>query len=137
MIRLATLNDIESLNSLLKVFHILLTEEEFRTHPFSKYILYKEGRELIGFLNYEEIYERYEIDYIYVKEEYRRKGIASQMLSFLLKEAEKKEIDNITLEVSKNNKEARNLYDKHGFKFAAKRKQYYGTDDAYLLIRKL
>lgn len=137
MIRLATLKDIKEINYFLKKFHIERSEEEFESHPFTKYVLVKIGKKAAGFLCYEEIYERYELDYIYVEEEYREQGIASALMDFFINEVKKKNGKNITLEVSNNNKEANQLYKKFGFKFAAIRKKYYGDTDGSLLMRKM
>lgn len=137
MLSYATTSDIEELKPLVENFSIELTEELFLANPFSKYIIFRENKEMIGFLSYEDIYERFEIDYIFVVEEYRNKGIASNMLEFLLKEAKEKQIENITLEVAVENRKAISLYKKYGFEEAALRKQYYGNEDAYLLIRKM
>ena len=50
-----------------------------------------------------------------VKEEYRRKGLASNLLDTLLGEGRKKGVKDFTLEVRENNHAARKLYEKKGF----------------------
>ena len=52
-----------------------------------------------------------------VKEEYRRKGLASGLLDTLFEEGRKRGVKNFTLEVRENNHAARKLYEKKGFVF--------------------
>ncbi|MDD3187526.1 MAG: GNAT family N-acetyltransferase [Bacilli bacterium] len=89
----------------------------------------------IGFIAYSIYYERAEIDYIYVKEEYRKKGYGTDLLKYVINKS--KDLDNITLEVNVNNKSAINLYKNNNFEIAAKREKYYQNEDAYLMIRKM
>ena len=46
-------------------------------------------------------------------------------------------INNITLEVRTTNEGAINLYKKYNFKVVSTRKNYYGNEDAYLMIREM
>ena len=45
-------------------------------------------------------------------------------------------LENITLEVRESNYSAINLYKKFGFNECATRKNYYGSEDAILMIKK-
>lgn len=125
---LKTDND-EIINPLLETFKV-----KKDNNPFTKYLVYKKD-DYVAILSYSVMYELIEINYIYVKEEYRKKGIATKLLQELIKENHDKE--NITLEVNENNQNAINLYKKLGFIEVAKRKQYYGSEDAILMIKKL
>ena len=49
---------------------------------------------------------------MYVKPDYRRKGIATKILDLLIKDAEARNIDTISLEATKM---GRHLYEKYGF----------------------
>ncbi len=100
--------------------------------PFSKFIIYLENDEIIGFLSYSVIYERAEINYIFVLESYRGKKIASKMLDYIIKTC--KICDNITLEVRKSNSIAISLYKKYGFKEVAIRENYYNDEDGILMM---
>lgn len=106
--------------------------EDLKLNIYSNIIVYKELEEIIGFLIYDLIYERCEIDYIAVKKEFRNKSVASKMIEFLLKENK-----NITLEVNVKNEAAINLYKKYGFKVVAKREKYYKGEDGYLMSREV
>ena len=78
------------------------------------------------------IYERAEINYIFVLENYRGKKLASKMLEFMIKSC--KICENITLEVRKSNSIAISLYRKFGFKEVAIRKNYYNNEDGILMM---
>ena len=99
---------------------------------YSKIIVYEEEK-IMGFMIYDLIYDRCEIEYIGVLEEYRNKKIATRLLEYL----NNYELSNITLEVNINNLPAIKLYEKNGFKIASKRKKYYNKDDAYLMIKEV
>ena len=100
--------------------------------PFSKFIVCLENDEIIGFLSYSIIYERAEINYIFVLESYRSKKVASKMLDYMIKTC--KICDNITLEVRKSNNIAISLYKKYGFKEVATRENYYNDEDGILMM---
>lgn len=97
--------------------------------PFNKTISYKD----YGFINFDLIYDRIEINYLYVFEPNRNKGIASRLIDFLASY----DILNITLEVSVLNIAAYNLYIKNGFKVVKTIKSYYKNTDAYLMIKEV
>lgn len=100
--------------------------------PFSKFIVYLENDKIIGILSYSIIYERAEINYIFVLESYRGKKVASKMLDYMIKTC--KICDNITLEVRKSNSIAISLYKKYGFKEVAIRENYYNDEDGILMM---
>ena len=112
-----------------------MTNYKITDNPFSKCLIYLENNEIIGFLDYSVIYEKIEINYIFVKEEYRNCHIATNLLNYMINDNLDKE--NITLEVNVNNIKAYNLYLKFGFKKVAIRKNYYQNQDAYLMERRI
>ena len=107
--------------------------KKITNNPFSKCLGYFENNEIIGFLDFSVIYEKIEINDIYVSEEYRNLGIASKLLEYMINSIE--EIDNITLEVRVDNEIAINLYKKFGFEIIGVRKNYYKDIDGYLMGR--
>ena len=113
----------------LKNFNIKET-----TNPFTKYIAYFD-KEILGYIEYNDIYETIDIVNVFVKENKRGKGIGEKLLTFLIKENKDKK--NITLEVSKENNPALNLYKKVGFEIVGTRKGYYKGIDGYLMELKL
>jgi len=104
-------------------------------NPFSKYLVYIDNNEVIGFCYYYDIYEKLDIAYIFVREDKRNNNIASKLLDYLINDNKNKE--NITLEVNENNIGAINLYKKFGFVEVAKREGYYNGIDGILMEKKL
>lgn len=133
MIKFISDEEFEEANKLLECFNFEITASG--DNPFLKCIVSKE-KNLNGILVFNLIYDRIELNYIVVKSCFKRQGIAQEMLEYLFKFSKMNNIRNITLEVNKNNIPAINLYIKNGFKQVAVRKNYYGLDDAILMIRK-
>lgn len=100
--------------------------------PFSKEVIYVENDTVIGYLSYSIMYEKAEINNIYILEKFRSQGIGSKLLDYLVKKC--KICENITLEVRKNNINAISLYKKYGFKEVAIREKYYNDVDGVLMI---
>ncbi len=108
-----------------------LTDYKITINPFSNIYEYVLNNKIVGFIDYNLIYDCIELNYIYVKEEYRGKKIASLLLEQMIHENK-----NITLEVNVNNENAISLYKKYGFKIINTRKNYYNGIDGYLMERK-
>ena len=112
--------------------------EEFKqnvgntSNPYLKMLGYYINKKIVGVLVYEDIFNRFEIDYIVVDSKYRRKGIGQKLLVELIK----LNPENITLEVRIDNIPAINLYKKMGFEIVSKRQNYYGNIDGLLMIRR-
>lgn len=104
---------------------------------FTKYIAYYIDNLVVGYLVYEKLYDRVEIDYIYVLENFRNKKIGSLMMEYLINLCKENNIYNITLEVNINNINAIKLYEKYNFKTISIRKGYYKGIDALLMEVKL
>ena len=90
--------------------------------------LYKLNAEIIGFINFSIIYDRSELNYIFVLQKYRKKGYAKKMIDFLIDYVENNNCSNITLEVRCSNISAIKFYEKNGFKKASIRKNYYDNE---------
>lgn len=73
------------------------------------------------------IEETMEIHKIAVKGDYRRRGIASQMMDSLLETAGQKNIKEIFLEVRKSNTAALRFYEKCKFMKIGERKDYFNN----------
>lgn len=133
MIRELKEKDLLIANKLLETFNYKLDNESFN-NDFLKVLVYEE--EFIkGILVYKYLYDRAEIDYIIVDNNYRNLGIATKLLNFM--ENKHKNIINITLEVRESNREAISFYKKNGFKEVTKRKNYYKDEDGILMIKNL
>ena len=112
-------------------------KNEFINNPYTKVLVFIENNKVIGFIHINEIYDRYEINNIFVLDEYRKKGIASQLMDNIIKLGKDTGIINITLEVRKDNVNAINLYKKYGFVEKAIRKNYYNGIDGILMEKEM
>ena len=101
--------------------------------PYEKVYAYFDD-DIIGFISSSIIYERCEINYIAVEDNYRRRGIAQKLLEFVISN---NQFDSISLEVRADNKEAINFYLKNGFEKVSIREKYYGNVDGYLMVKKV
>jgi len=131
MIKELNLEYLEEANKLLSNFNYKITLESFDNVFFRCLIYY--DKNIKGILVYDLLYDRIEIEYILVQDEYRKYGIGSK----LLKEIEKNNVKNITLEVRESNISAIEFYKKNGFKIEAIRKNYYGNENGYLMLKEL
>ena len=116
------IKDIDFINS--------LSDYKVTLNSFSNVIGYYINDKIIGYLDYSVMYEKIEINYIFVIAEYRRKGFAYSLIKYVI---DKYNFENITLEVNVNNVSAINLYKKLGFKIVSTRKKYYDGIDGYLM----
>lgn len=131
MIRELKLEDLDIVNGLLSEFNYKITENSLN-NPFFKSLVYVK-EEIRGVIVYNLIYDRIEIEYIIVSNEFKEKGIGTKLLKML----EKENVKNITLEVRESNKVAINFYTKNGYKIETIRKDYYGNENGYLMLKEL
>lgn len=111
--------------------NILKSELE---NPNSKYIVAYINNIIVGFAGITYNFDYVEIMNIAVKNNMRRKGIASCLMRKLFVLAEEYNVAKIALEVNANNISAIQMYEKFGFKKVGIRKNYYnGNDDAILM----
>lgn len=142
MINILNENNIEMITNIVKNFPMVFSskeqiENDFKNNVFTRYFIYLEKNNIIGFINYYDLFDRYEIANIYVKEENRNQKIGSKLLEKVIKLGEQQQIKNITLEVKKDNVYAIKLYEKNEFKKVAIRKAYYNGTDGILMERKM
>ena len=91
---------------------------------------YYDNNELVGFLIFNKSYEIIDLLYIVVDVIYRKKGIGSELLKYLI---DNSICEKILLEVRCDNSNAIKLYKKYNFKIINIRKKYYETQDAYVM----
>lgn len=137
-----TNKDLELINKLENTFSTIFSSKniiinEFKGNIFTKYFIYLEKSNIIGFVNYYDMYERFEIANIYVLPEYRNKKIGSKLIEYVIKLGESQNIENITLEVKEDNVYAIRLYRNYNFKTVAIREKYYNGVDGLLMERKM
>lgn len=106
-------------------------------NEFTYYFVYEIDQKIAGMIEFVVLYERAEINYIYVDPIYRKQHIASQLLEYCFHECKKMGVENITLEVNEKNDAAIFLYKQNGFIEIARRRHYYKDEDAILMERNL
>ena len=78
-----------------------------------------------GYIGAHNIVGEVYITNVAVSPDFRRKGVAQGLVSFLLNFSEAENADFVTLEVRESNEAAQTLYEKAGFKVVGKRKDFY------------
>ncbi len=136
MIRKAINSDYEIINRYYQEFDYNNTDL-FNIGTFEHVYIYDENNNIEGFINYSIIYDRAELNYIYVPYEHRGKHIATNMMIFFIEHAKKYGCKNITLEVAENNLCGIALYTKFGFKKVSIRNNYYKNSNAILMMKEL
>lgn len=142
MLKEVTIDNINEVEEIQNIFcDVYKQKNELITtmtaNPYVKICTYSVDNNVVAFIQYQDIYDRFELDNIYVLEMYRNKGIASILLDYMIEKGKNKEITNITLEVRKDNIKAINLYKKYGFIEKAVRSNYYSDCDAILMEKEM
>lgn len=141
MIRGLQEKDIEAVNELGNTLNSNFSKTAnlhgLNNDNFTKVLVYEKDGKIIGFLMYTELEETVDVVDIVVKEEYRKKRVASCLLDAMFSNL-KDSVKLLTLEVRKSNNAAISLYKKFGFEIINTRKKYYANqEDAYLMGRRL
>ena len=93
---------------------------------------------LIGICVLQVVIDEAHINYFAVNQKYRKKGLGSYLMSYLIKKCEELNINKLLLEVSKNNEIAEIFYNRFDFFTVGTRKNYYKDgSDALLKEKKL
>jgi ribosomal-protein-alanine acetyltransferase len=111
------------------------------TNPLSSFWIAVEAASdrVIGFMVFWVIDGMIELHQIAVSSDEKRRGVASELLRFLLRMAREWGIDSVYLEVRQSNAAAIGLYEKFGFRKTGQRKGYYRNpeEDASLFSLRL
>ena len=78
-----------------------------------------------------------QINYFVVKKKFRKRGFGSYLMSYLIKRCKKFNINKLLLEVSRNNINAENFYNRFNFYTVGIRKNYYKDGSDALLKEKI
>lgn len=124
-------NEIKQLS---KIFDEYKTNYNPIINEFTKIYTYIIDNNIVAFLLFTIMYNKCEIIDVFVKEKYRKNGIASKLINEITNDYT---VDNITLEVSEKNYKAINLYNKLGFGKVATRKKYYKDSDGLLMLKEI
>ena len=139
MIREANIYDIPRIIELGKLlndnFEKVYDIREMLEDGYSKVIVYEKDDKIVGFISATCLYETCDILSLVVDPDYRKKMIASNLISYLISDMGEN-LKLVTLEVKSHNIPAIRLYEKFGFEIIHRRDKYYKDDDAYLMARK-
>ncbi len=90
---------------------------------------------IVGYAGASLIVDEVHIANIAVHSDYRKKGVGRALLVHLIEETLKEGATFYTLEVRRSNLPAQALYQSRGFSVAGERKNYYGDEDALIMIK--
>ena len=103
-------------------------EEELK-NILATYLVAKIENKVVGYIGMWFVMDECHITNIAVHSEYRKNGIASNLINEMLKLCTEHETNYIMLEVRASNIPAQNLYSKFGFTEEVVRKDYYKNPD--------
>src|SRR2546427_13295556 len=143
---------IEPLTDPHQIDDVLAIEEASFTNPWSRdmYLAELENRgvsycflahdatgHVVGFCSFWRVLDELHINNLAVKPEFRRRGIATELLTYVLNHGQARGARRATLEVRRSNDPARLLYERFGFSVAGLRRAYYTkpVEDALVLWR--
>lgn len=106
-------------------------------NPFLKQVDYYVDKKIVGSMKYSIMYERMELEDIFVIEEYKNQKIGTKLMSYLISEAIENRVINITLEVRQSNFIAIKLYKNFGFREVALRHNYYNNENGILMEKQV
>lgn len=106
----------------------MIVREE--TSDLDRIYNYMDGETVLGYLEIRVIDEIIDIMNVFINEENRRQGIATELFNYMF---EHENYTRIMLEVNEKNNEAIRLYNKLGFKEISMRDRYYGEDPAIIM----
>jgi ribosomal-protein-alanine N-acetyltransferase len=89
------------------------------------YLARNDDGEPVGFCSFWRVADELHINNLAVLPAHRRRGIATTLLTYVLKEGARLGARSATLEVRRSNEEARRLYERFGFTASGVRRAYY------------
>ena len=112
-------------------------EWEWTHSDVARFYVARHGEAVVGYCAGWVIFDELHINNLAVDPGWRRRGVASALLVFVLEAAAAEGATRGTLEVRRSNEPARRLYERFGFAFAGVRTGYYRepVEDALVLWR--
>lgn len=109
------------------------------TNPLSYWLVAECDGKVVGYIGSQTVIDSTDMMNIAVAPDYRRMGIAQQMIALLIDELKNREVTSLMLEVRVSNDSAIALYQKLGFEQVGRRPGYYHNpkEDAYVLRKEL
>ncbi|MDZ7362642.1 MAG: ribosomal protein S18-alanine N-acetyltransferase [candidate division KSB1 bacterium] len=111
---------------------------EIEAAPISQPLVVEYRSAIIGYVVPWFVADEMQIANLAVHEDFRRRGLARQIMAHLCELAQRRRCQVVHLEVKRSNTAARRLYESLGFQSTGARREYYGPDeDALLMSKKL
>ena len=114
--------------------------EEELENPYAHYVVCTDGAgNVLGYIGSRIVLDSADITNVAVRPQYRRRGIARQLVGRMLGQMAEKSVTGVLLEVRESNLPAQNCYAQAGFTVVGRRKNYYELpkEDALLMGRVL
>lgn len=104
-------------------------------NALSEYYVMCDEQCIIGYVGLHHVIDEVTINHVYIDVAYRRQGLGTALLNFVIEQLTYREVVHIFLEVRQNNQSAIALYKKSGFQTLITRKHYYSNpvDDALIM----
>src|SRR5438034_10900058 len=143
---------IEQVRSAEQIDAVLAIEEASFTNPWTRVMYLAElenagvsycflakapDGQVVGFCSFWRVLDELHINNLAVLPDFRRRGIATELLTYVLNHGQARGARRATLEVRRSNDPARLLYERFGFSVAGLRRAYYTkpVEDALVLWR--
>lgn len=108
-------------------------EKEVTGNTPAFYLVCEKQERIIGYAGLWQILEEGHITNVAVHPQNRKEGAGNLLVASLLQMGRRRGIRAFTLEVRASNQAAIHLYEKHGFRTAGIRKNYYGSEDGIIM----
>lgn len=93
--------------------------------------------ELIGVIAVRLLSDQADVDRVMVSGAARRRGIGRQLVTAGIAEASRSEASEMILEVAQHNQAAIGLYEELGFTVVSSRRDYYGSEDDAMIMKRM
>ncbi len=109
------------------------------SNPNARFYVAIVGGAVAGYIGAHNIIGEVYITNVAVNSTFRRKGVAENLVKYLISVSEAENADFVTLEVRESNLPARSLYEKMGFDVVGNRKDFYEQprENAILMTKNL
>lgn len=104
------------------------------SNPAGHYLVAEIAGKIAGYIGAWIVEDEAHITTIGVDPAYRRRHVGERLLSTALEEAQRRNVERVSLEVRESNLGAQRLYQKYGFTNVGRRKAYYVDNDEDALV---
>ncbi|HEX5038193.1 MAG TPA: ribosomal protein S18-alanine N-acetyltransferase [bacterium] len=117
-------------------FTINLFRMELNLNVAHLFVIRKDGK-VIGYIDFWRVGPEVHLITIGVQPDFRRRGVGTKLIEFMLGEARKNRVETVSLDVRPSNAAGLKLYQKFGFRQAGVRRRYYQDNDEDALVLSL